>query len=130
MSAYSGKIDDCQLNGPVQRCFSVAHALTNEKATTGTLTARSLERARYVPVSRTRYRQNMPPGLRAQIVFAVIITLGALLVLPTALSANPNLVVAKPSTISTMPSAGSVATTVRTFSATKFSAASFSDWEK
>lgn len=79
-------------------------------------------------MSKTRYRNNVPPGLRAQIVFAVILTLGALLVLPTALSARqpvPTMThLAKAS-----PSAGSVVTSVQDFHTSSFAATAFNDWD-
>lgn len=70
----------------------------------------------------------MPPGLRAQIFFAVVITIGALLVLPTALSAGqPGTAVAKAA--NEMPSTGSIATSVRPFEIGQYDAAAFTDWD-
>lgn len=79
-------------------------------------------------MSKTRYRNNVPPGLRAQIAFAVILTLGALLVLPTALSARQ---VVTTTTVppKTAPSAGTVVTSVQDFHTAGFAAAEFSDWD-
>lgn len=70
----------------------------------------------------------MPPGLRAQIFFAIVITIGALLVLPTALSARqPAKSAAKVESV--MPSAGSIATTMRSFETGQYQPAAFSDWD-
>lgn len=81
-------------------------------------------------MSRSRYQQSMPPGLKSQIVFAVIITLCALFLLPTALSAGPGNLAWKEQVRSKPPSAGSVSVTLHDFNAVPFVAASFSDWEK
>jgi hypothetical protein len=80
-------------------------------------------------VSKLPQHHIMPPGLKTQIAFAIIVTLCALLVLPTALSAHADRPAAKSSHVA-LPSAGSVATTVSAFSAASYTAASFSDWEK
>ena len=79
-------------------------------------------------MSKTRYRNNIPPGLMAQIFFAVIITIGALLVLPTALSAKQAGALAPDASVA-MPSAGSVSTSVQDFHAGSFAATDFSDWD-
>lgn len=79
-------------------------------------------------MSKTRYRNNVPPGLKAQIFFAVIITIGALLVLPTALSAKQAVAPAAEAT-KVIPSAGSVSTSVQDFHAGSFAATDFSDWD-
>lgn len=69
----------------------------------------------------------MPPGMKTQILFAVIITLCALLVLPTALSAAGQRSVPEATSIT---SAGSVATSVQDFTTTDFGAAAYTDWER
>lgn len=70
----------------------------------------------------------MPPGLRAQIFFAIVITIGALLVLPTALSAGQSgSSVAKAERV--MPSPGSITTSTRPFEIGRYDAAAFSDWD-
>ena len=79
-------------------------------------------------MSKTRYRNNVPPGLKAQIFFAVVITIGALLLLPTALSANQT-VASGAKVMVAMPSAGSVSTSVQDFHAGNFAATAFSDWD-
>lgn len=81
------------------------------------------------PVSRTRYRNNVPPGLRAQIAFAVILTLGALLVLPTALSAQQPAAATSAAAENATPSAGTVVTTVQDFQTSGLAATAFSDWD-
>jgi hypothetical protein len=69
--------------------------------------------------------------MKTQILFAVIITLGAILVLPTALSAagQPALQ-SLLETKTTVTSAGSVATSVQDFTTTDFGAAAYTDWER
>ena len=79
-------------------------------------------------VSQNRNRHNMPPGLKSQIVFAIVITLGALLVLPTALSAKQSAASPQPATIA-LPSVGTVKTTLLNFSAADFAATAFADWD-
>lgn len=69
-------------------------------------------------------RQSMPPGLKMQIAFAICVTLFAILVLPTALSAGR---AAPP--IKADRSAGSVTTTTTAFVASNFEASAFSDWD-
>jgi hypothetical protein len=71
----------------------------------------------------------MPPGLKSQIAFAVIVTLGAVLVLPSALSAHSG-ARGTGNTSGKSASAGTVATSVKTFKVANFSASSFSDWER
>lgn len=71
----------------------------------------------------------MPPGLMAQIVFAVIITIAALLVLPTALSARSSVSALPASDKIAAASAGSVATTIQDFRTGDFAASEFSDWD-
>lgn len=80
-------------------------------------------------MSKTRYRNNMPPGLLVQIAFAAAITIAALLVLPTALSAGTMLSTAPASKKIVTPSAGSVATTTQDFRAADFAASEFTDWD-
>lgn len=74
-------------------------------------------------------RHRMPPGLKSQIAFAVIITLAALLVLPTALSAQQS---ARTTTskAATKLSAGTIKTTIRDFSMADFSASAYTDWNE
>ncbi|MGI9480101.1 MAG: hypothetical protein ACR2PI_25595 [Hyphomicrobiaceae bacterium] len=79
-------------------------------------------------MSKTRYRNNIPPGLRAQIAFAVILTLGALLVLPTALSARQSATTTTAISVKA-PSAGSVVTSMQDFHTATFAAAAFNDWD-
>jgi hypothetical protein len=69
----------------------------------------------------------MPPGLRSQILVAILITAAALL-LPTALSASGGVDPA-PRQAATDVSAGSIATTTHAFEAGDFAASAFSDWE-
>jgi hypothetical protein len=71
----------------------------------------------------------MPPGLKAQIFFAVIITIGALLVLPIALSAQQSASSASSAKTVASLSAGNVTTTLQEFYAGDFAAAEFSDWD-
>ena len=70
----------------------------------------------------------MPPGLKAQIVIAAVITIGALLVLPTALSARQTAATSAKTTIASS-SAGSVVISVQEFDAASFTATSFTDWD-
>ena len=79
-------------------------------------------------MSKTQYRNNMPPGLKAQIVIAAAITIGALLVLPTALSAGPAATASAKTTVASS-SAGSVVTSLKDFHAASFAATSFTDWD-
>ena len=79
-------------------------------------------------MSKTRYRNNMPPGLKAQIVIAAVITIGALLVLPTALSARQSAAASAKTTVASS-SAGSVVISVQDFHAASFTATSFTDWD-
>lgn len=76
-------------------------------------------------MSKPRPRQSMPPGLKSQIAFAVLLTAAAIIVLPSALSAGRTIEI-EPST----PTAGSVTTSQRTFVTESFSAAAFTDWEQ
>ena len=71
------------------------------------------------PVSKNQRSYRMPPGLKTQIAFAVLITLCAIFVLPTALSANTN----------ATSSAGSVKTTLRDFKSGDFSPSAYADWD-
>ena len=70
----------------------------------------------------------MPPGLKAQIFIAAVITIGALLVLPTALSARQPVAISLKTTIATS-SAGSVVVSVQDFHTASFAATSFADWD-
>ena len=79
-------------------------------------------------MSKTRYRNNVPPGLKAQIAFAVVLTLCALLVLPTALSARQSAKTTSAASV-TAPSAGSVVTSMQDFHTATFAAAAFNDWD-
>jgi hypothetical protein len=81
-------------------------------------------------VSVFRENQPMPPGLKTQIVFAILITAAAVL-LPTALSAGGDGNVAqKVERVSAVGSAGSVATSTRAFAADDFPASAYTDWER
>ena len=83
------------------------------------------------PVSKSpQYRYRMPPGMKVQIAFAIVVTIAALLILPTALSAKQSKVRDTRMPAADTGSAGSVATTMRTFSTKNLSAASFADWER
>lgn len=93
-------------------------------------------------MSRPLYRNNLPPGLKAQIVFAVILTVGALIVLPTTLSARDDASErtrasqshnASPARLRDdtrlIRARGTVTTTVRAFDTGSFRAAAFADWD-
>ena len=72
----------------------------------------------------------MPPGLKMQIVCAVLITAAALL-LPTSLSASGDGDVSGTVEVSNAAaSAGSVTTSTRAFAAGEFPSTAYADWER
>ena len=80
-------------------------------------------------MSKNQRDYRMPPGLRTQIIFAVLVTLCALIVLPTALSADGASPSRAPASELHVTSAGTVKTTMRDFKSRQFTAASFADWD-
>lgn len=75
-------------------------------------------------------RHPMPPGLKMQIVCAVLITAAALL-LPTALSASGDGEVSGTVEISSaVASAGSVTTSTHAFATDDFPSTAYADWER
>jgi len=76
-------------------------------------------------MSKPRPRQSMPPGLKSQIAFAIILTAAAIVVLPSALSASrPD----EPTRLK--PSVGSVTISKTDFVTESFGAAAFTDWDQ
>jgi hypothetical protein len=73
-------------------------------------------------------RHRMPPGLLPQIVFATILSVGAVAVFPTGLSANPDTLMAQHK-CAPSKSAGTAATTTQEFVTAQFDANAFADWE-